>query len=94
MSMSSSSAAGGGGGGALVYLGFSAVLAALAGAASEAAGAAPPADPKYSEAFLPLRALATALVRLMLTVSPAALMTAVRESTVMSAWAPSSTKAA
>ncbi len=65
MSISSSSSLGGGGGGATLAAGLSAgfpLSAAGAGAGVEAAGALPPpTDPKKSETFFPLSALARAL---------------------------------
>ena len=59
------------------------------------AGADPvPTDPKNSETFLPLRALATALSNPAETLTPEALSTALNESTLTSAPDPDKTKAA
>ncbi len=71
--------------------GFSAAFSA---GFSVAAGAEEGADPKNSETSFPLRALATALTRLASTYTPEALMTALRESALISAPAPLRTKAA
>ena len=90
MSISSSSAAGAGSG----FLGAYLALAAGLSAAGSAAGAPPETAPKNSLTSLPLRALATALTRLTLAETPAALRTALRESAVTSDPAPESTKEA
>ncbi len=96
MSIPYSSSAGGGGATFFYYCFGALVSAALLWAAG--CGALEPeateTDPKYSETFLPLRVLATALSNPAETVTPEAWRTAVNEAALTSAPDPDKTKAA
>lgn len=88
-----------GGGGGATFFGYyffplSAGFSACFGAYVDPELDPPPTAPKKSVTLLPLRALATALTNVALTLSPAALRTAFNESAVTSAPDPESTKAA